>query len=125
MVTARELLIEFQRMAPLAFQQRGITLERILTSPQAGVAFMRSMPTTDVAIALKAAWHRNRDKPWSSNDIYDIDAMALAVPYCDIVVTEKACHHALVSAGMDRRMNTVLLRELTGLPAVLMKWQAA
>ena len=32
-VIARELLIEFQRMAPLAFQQRGITLERILTSP--------------------------------------------------------------------------------------------
>lgn len=124
-VTARELLIEFQNMAPLALQERGISLDRILTSPEAGVAFMRSMPTTDVAITLKTAWHRNRDKAWSSNDVYDIDAMALAVPYCDIVVTEKACHHALVSAGVEERMNTVLLRDVAGLPDALMKWRAS
>ena len=37
-----------------------------------------------------------------------VDAMALAVPYCDVVVTEKACHHALVSAGMERGMQSVL-----------------
>jgi hypothetical protein len=29
-----------------------------------------------VSVALKTPWHRNRDKPWSANDIYDIDAMA-------------------------------------------------
>jgi hypothetical protein len=124
-VSARELLIEFQNMAPTAFQERGVGLEDILTSPQAGVAFMRSMPSTDVAMTLKTAWHRNRDKPWSANDIYDGDAMALAVPYCDIVVTEKACHHALVSAGTDKRMNTVLLRDLARLPAMIMNWKVA
>jgi hypothetical protein len=124
-VTARELLIEFQNIGPRAFQKRGITIEHVLTSPQAGVAFMRSMPTTDVAIALKTAWHRNRDKQWSSNDVYDIDALALAVPYCDIVVTEKACHHVLTAAGIDRRMNTVLLRDVTSLPDTLIGWRAA
>ena len=123
-VIARELWIEFQSMAPTALQQRGVSLEDILTSPKAGIAFMRSMPSTDVAVTLKTAWHRNRDKPWSANDIYDVDAMALAVPYCDIVVTEKACHHALVSAGMDKRMNTVLLRDLTSLPPTFMNWKA-
>lgn len=124
-VSARELLIEFQNMAPTAFQERGVGLEDILTSPEAGVAFMRSMPSTDVSMTLKTAWHRNRDKPWSANDIYDIDAMALAVPYCDVVVTEKACHHALVSTGMDMRMNTVLLRDLPGLASTLTNWKAA
>jgi hypothetical protein len=124
-VTARELLIEFQNILPPALAKRGITIERLLTSSHAGVAFMRSMPTTDVAIELKIAWHRNRYKQWSPNDIYDIDALALAVPYCDIVVTEKACHHALRAAGMDRRMTTVLLRDLTRLPASLMAWKAA
>lgn len=124
-VSARELLIEFQNMAPTAFQERGVGLEDILTSPEASVAFMRSMPSTDVSMALKTAWHRNRDKPWSANDIYDIDAMALAVPYCDVVVTEKACHHALVSTGMDKRMNTVLLRDLPSLMSALTDWKAA
>lgn len=122
-VVARELLIEFQNMAPTAFQERGVGLEDILTSPEAGVAFMRSMPSTDVSVALKTTWHRNRNKRWSANDIYDIDAMALAVPYCDIVVTEKACHHALVSAGMDLRMNTVVLRDLTSLVSTLTNWK--
>jgi hypothetical protein len=60
------------------------------------------------------------DKPWSANDITTVTAMALAVPYCDIVVTEKACYHALVSAGMDKRMNTVLLRDWAKLPPTLM-----
>jgi hypothetical protein len=124
-VSARELLIEFQNMAPTAFQERGVGLEDVLTSPAAGVAFMRSMPSTDVSIALKTAWHRNRDKPWSANDIYDIDAMALAVPYCDVVVTEKACHHALVSTGMDTRMKTVLLRDLQSLVSTLRDWKPA
>jgi hypothetical protein len=47
-----------------------------------------------------------------ANDIYGIDAMALAVPYCDVVVTEKACHHALESARLGVRMHTALLRNL-------------
>jgi hypothetical protein len=51
--------------------------------------------------------------------------MALAVPYCDVVVTEKACHHALISTGMDTRMNTVLLRDLRTLVSTLKDWNAA
>jgi len=122
-VSARELLIEFQDMASTALEERGVGFEDILSSPEAAVAFMCSMPSTDVSMALKAAWHRNRDKPWSANDIYDIDAMALAVPYCDVVVTEKACHHALRSAGMEARMTTVLLRDLHSLAVTLENWQ--
>ena len=53
------------------------------------------------------------------NDIYDIDALALATPYCDVVVTEKACHHILSTAKMAERMNTSLLHRLADLPAVL------
>lgn len=124
-VSARELIIEFQNIAPVAFQERGVGLENIATSPEGAVAFMRSMPSTDVSVGLKTAWHRNRDKPWSANDIYDIDAMALAVPYCDVVVTEKACCHALVSTGMDVRMNTVLLRDLPSLVSTLAGWKTA
>ena len=50
------------------------------------------------------------------NDIYDIDALALATPYCDVVVTEKACHHILSVAKMAERMNVSLLHRLADLP---------
>jgi hypothetical protein len=81
------------------------------------------MPSTDVAIELKTAWHRNRDKHWTANDIHDIDAMSLAVPYCDIVVTEKACHNELAAAHVGKRMSTMLLRSLEDLPSTLAHWK--
>lgn len=71
---------------------------------------------------MKTAWHRNRDKEWTANDIYDIDAMSIAVPYCDVVVTEKACHHVLNAARLGERMHTALLRDLRDLPGTLDHW---
>jgi hypothetical protein len=53
------------------------------------------MPSTNVSIELKMAWHSSPDKRWAANDVYDIDAMSLAVPYCDVVVTAKACRNTI------------------------------
>lgn len=118
-VSTRELLIEFQDILPRALNQRGLVLTDAMHDPESGRRLVRSMPSTDVSIALKAAWHRNGQREWALNDIYDIDALALATPYCDVVVTEKACHHILKTAQMDERMNTSLLHRLTDLPEVL------
>ena len=121
-VSVRELMIEFQDILPRALAERRLELSSVISNQQTARAFVRSMPSTEVSIELKTAWHRNRDKHWTANDIYDIDAMSLAVPYCDIVVTEKACHHALTAAGLGKRMHTVLLRRLDDLPKTLEKW---
>jgi len=123
LVSARELTIEFQDIFPDTLAKRGLTLKEVLPDRQSGRAFVRSMPSTDVAIELKTAWHRNRDKHWNANDIHDIDAMSVAVPYCDIVVTDKACHNALVAAHIGERMNTALLRNLLELPKTLANWK--
>ena len=58
-------------------------------------------------------------------DIYDIDAMSLAVPYCDLVVAEKACHHVLNVARLGERMHTALLRDPRDLPSTLDQWEPA
>lgn len=72
--------------------------------------------------SISGLWHRNRSKCWITNDIYDIDALSLAVPYCDIVVTEKACHHLLQAAGLSARMRTTSLRRLVDLPNAIDQW---
>jgi hypothetical protein len=122
-VSAREFVVEFQNILPRALAERGLVLSVVTPDQQSARTFARSMPSTDVSIELKAAWHRNRDKQWTANDIYDIDAMSLAVPYCDIVVTEKACHHVLNVARLGQRMHTSLLRDLRDLPRVLDRWE--
>ena len=118
-VSARELIIEFQDILPKTLNQRGLVLTDAMRDPDSGRRLMRSMPSTNVSIALKAAWHRNGQREWTLNDIYDIDALALATPYCDVVVTEKACHHILRATKMDERMDTSLLHRLADLPEVL------
>jgi hypothetical protein len=118
-VSTRELIIEFQDILPRSLKERGLVLTDVMQDPKSGRRLVRSMPSTDVSIALKAAWHRNGQRTWTINDIYDIDALALATPYCDVVVTEKACHHILTTAKMAERMNTSLLQHLADLPEVL------
>lgn len=79
------------------------------------------MPSSEVAIELKTALHRDASRAarWLPNDVNDIDQLAMAVPYCDIVVTEKAAVDALVKARLDRRCGTTLLRALNDLPGHL------
>lgn len=119
LIAAREFLIEFQNMLPRALAARALTLEHLGSNPEAARAFVRSMPSTEVAIEIKTAWHRNSDKRWTPNDIHDIDALSLAVPYCDIVVTEKGCHHLLTAARLGERMHTTILRRLEDLSAAI------
>jgi hypothetical protein len=118
-VSARELIIEFQNIRPRALEERGVSLADLMRDADSGRRLVRSMPSTDVSITLKTAWHRNGQRAWTVNDIYDIDALALASPYCDVVVTEKACQHILNTAKMAERMDTALLHRLTDLPSVL------
>ena len=77
------------------------------------------MPSTEVAVEMKTHFHKNRESRWGANTIFDIDAMALCVPYCDAVVTEKHACATLVRAGFEERMDTALMRSPEELEAWL------
>ena len=62
-----------------------------------------------VAIEMKTRNHRNRDSKWISNTTFDIDAMALSVPYCDAVVTERHACDTLNRAQMGDMMGTAIM----------------
>jgi hypothetical protein len=79
-VSARELSIEFQDILPQALAQRDLVLTDVISDRQSARKFVRAMPSTEVSIELKTAWHRDRGKPWTANDIYDIDAMSRGCP---------------------------------------------
>lgn len=122
-VSVCELEIEFQNILPRALAERGLVLRDVIPDQESARAFVHAMPSTEVSIELKTAWHRNGKKVWTANDIYDIDAMSLAVPYCNVVVPDKAFYHVLNSAGLGERMHTALLRNLADLPSTLDRWK--
>jgi hypothetical protein len=115
-VAVRELLLELWDIVQRALRERGHAQDDILGDRQSIRRFIRSMPSTEVAVVLKTMRHRDATLQWTANDINDIDAFSLAVPYCDLVVTEKFAHHMLTVSRVTKRMNTVVLRKLTELP---------
>ncbi|MFF6976234.1 hypothetical protein ACFZAV_00525 [Streptomyces sp. NPDC008343] len=115
-VQARYLSHEVIDILNQALFDRGRGIGDVITDKKSGSHFTESMPSAYVHISLVDAAHRNRDKPWESNDIFDVDALSIAVPYCDLVVTERHACHVVRTARLPQAMNTEVvprLRDLT------------
>lgn len=110
-VMVREAIVELLDALLEALTYRGICDAKVLFADEESRNVVRSMPVSYVSALLKTEQHRNKSKLWVSNDIFDIDAMSLAVPYCDIVVTEKHRCHDLRLAKLESRMNTVIFED--------------
>ncbi|MDO9455247.1 hypothetical protein [Nocardioides sp.] len=89
------------------------------------IALWAAMPQVQVAVSMKTRYHRNPAHRWKINHIADIDALAVAYPYCDIVLTDAEARGALVNAreltGFGARLPRTVAEAadlLNGLPAV-------
>ncbi|MEU3918967.1 hypothetical protein [Streptomyces sp. NPDC029004] len=120
-MAVRYLTIELMELLNEAFAARGLTIEDVFTSKEATGHFVDVMPSADVYVTLTTAAHRNRDKSWEPNDIFDIDALSIAVPYCDIVVTERHASHVLRTAHMPTKVGTEIVTKLSDLVSWLQR----
>lgn len=94
-------------------------------SGQLGIAFddivdrithlVEAMPARWVEMSLRQARQANPQKEWSGNDLNDVTALAIAVPYCDIVVTEKSWAAMLTDAKVPARFGHVVTASLNDL----------
>lgn len=114
-VAGRHLLIEMHQLLLEGLAARGADLESELDTPEKARRLTDSMPSSDIAITLMTALHRNPQTIWSANHIFDIDAMSVAVPYCDMISTERHACHTLKSARADRRAQARLFDHLSKL----------
>lgn len=115
-VAAREILVEINEALSRGLAERGATLEAIFPRMEDTRHAFDSMPSFDVAVTLKTAYHRDPMHPWKPNDIHDIDAMGSTLPYCDIVLTDKAVASHVKRTKLDERLDTIVLWRLSDLP---------
>lgn len=113
-VAAREVLIEINEMLFRGLADRA-TIGDVFDSPAVTRGQLDVMPSFDVAVSLKTEYHRDAHHRWTTNDIHDIDALASTLPYCDIVVTDKAAAAAANRSGLAARLATVVLARLDDL----------
>ena len=74
-----------------------MTIHDFLALGREGITqFVHDIPTADVLVAFTKANLKNLNRTWKKNDIHDMDALAVAIPYCDVVVTEKHAYAQMV-----------------------------
>jgi len=115
-VAAREVEIEIHNALSRGLSLRGTTIAATFPVPEDTRSALDSMPSFDVAVTLKTEYHRNPSHPWTQNDIHDIDAMGSTIPYCDIVVTDKAVASHVNQTKLAQRLGTVVISQLSDLP---------
>jgi hypothetical protein len=119
-IAAREFLIEVNDVLAAALTDRDRTVADIGIDEGTEIRdLFDAMPSFDVAVTLKAAYHRNGRHRWQINDIHDIDALGSAVPYADVVVTDKAAAHQLNTEGVAARCGTTVISSLSVLVSLL------
>lgn len=102
---ARELSHEYLDLLNSLFTEYRLSLWDI--SPTADgvksrkriVSFVERVPTLRIAAEMKLEIFRDSNRAWSWNTLRDIDALSIAIPYCDVVVADKD------AAALARRTN--------------------
>jgi hypothetical protein len=118
-IASRFVMHEINEILAGEVSVRGIDVEMAWAEPGSMRALIDSMPSGDASVSLFAAVHRNAKSRWTREDIFDMQALTLAVPYCDAVVTDRHACHILHSAGLPARMETVVLASLEELADLL------
>ena len=77
--------------------------------------FVEGLPTIAVQLAVREQNLRGASRPWKVNDQRDIDHLGVAVPYCDVTVTDKAAANAIRRAGLDQQFGHTVLDDLSSL----------
>jgi hypothetical protein len=119
-VAATEVM-DIRKPLNKAFARAGITYaeSRDLDSAEGLTGLLRALPSRDVIFDLRRLRHADGQARWEPNDLNDLGALSVALPYCDIVVTEKLWRHLANQAGIPDRYNTAVLDNVGSLPQLL------
>jgi hypothetical protein len=117
-VNANEAYAELNEYLATGVHRSGLNLLQLFPTPEDARRFTDGMPSTRVAVSLKTHFHKNPQHNWDTHDIHDIDALAVAVPYCDAVFTDGAMWNALNRCPELKLFGT----ELPRTPSELASW---
>lgn len=87
-VRTRYVALELMEAVNAGLAGRGLEIEDVWSGVEASRRVVDAMPSGDVAVSLLTEYHRDSTLKWKRNHIFDIDALSVAVPYCDAVVAD-------------------------------------
>lgn len=81
-------------------------------TPESTKRFSESIPTLDVQIKLMYEILKDSNRPIKNHDNRDVAFLATAIPYCDVVITEKTWKHAAKMQNLDEKYSTKIENDL-------------
>lgn len=108
-------------MSPLiaASQRLGVDLDAMLGNQSQLEELISRTPSRWVEMELRRLRQANPQKIWEGNDLNDLTALSIAIPYCDIVVTERMWTGLINQAKIGDRFATSVINNVAQLPALL------
>lgn len=112
-------------LGPMLFKclnEFGLTIRDILTEETTREdmeAFFRNMPSLYCSFILTNRRDQLLQRPIKPNDINDIGFLSMAIPYCDIVVTESMWASVARQEKLHQEYDTTLLSSVTELDGVI------
>jgi hypothetical protein len=117
-INAAEAYHELNEYLKAGVDRSGLDPLELFPTPEDARSFSEGLPSVRVAVSLKTHCHKNRQHNWTTNDVHDIDALAVAMAYCDAVFADKAMRSALLSSPELNLFGT----ELPRTPVQLADW---
>jgi hypothetical protein len=120
LICARRFLFDFADNYVRAITSAGFTRHRRVPfrDKEAYTDFLMSLPSQRVAAMIQFHYLKDVHRAWTINDLRDIDALSIAIPYCNVVVTDKKAWDVTVNrAHLDREFDTAIYCRLADLAA--------
>jgi hypothetical protein len=106
-------VLEFEELDPKEY------IQYIFSSEESRYEFLKSIPTAYVFHILTYAQNQNSSRAIDPNDFWDIAALSIAVPYCDVVVTEREWANILNQKKIGDMYNTKIIHSIDDLSAYI------
>lgn len=83
------------------------------------MALAEAIPTLKVAVDLKYGLFRDQNRTWTLNHVSDVDAVAVATPYCRVVVTDADVASRARQMKAAHQLGTVITSDIDELVSLL------
>jgi hypothetical protein len=77
------------------------------------IRLVTEVPPLDVEISLSTQHQQQWDRPEETNDIRDINHLCMAIPYCDVVITERYWVDKIQREKLDKKYGTQVSSDLS------------
>lgn len=92
---------------------------QVFSSKEHATTFLKSIPTAYVFHILNDVRNKNFSRPIEPNDLWDLGSLAISVPYCDIVITEREWANILNQKKIGELYNTKIIHKIEDLSKLI------